>query len=567
MQFKQLKRFEQLRKRPLLAALTSAALALGAFAGLAGIGPSEAAAATSTGGVNIAYYDQWSVYGNAFYPKHLDTRGIAGKLDVLNYSFANIDPTNLTCLEGVNKAASQDESNGSAGDGAGDSYADYGKTFTAADSVDGVADVWNQPLAGNFNQLKKLKAKYPNLKINISIGGWTYSKYFSDVAASAAARTKFVTSCIDTFIKGNLPVADGFGGTGAAAGLFDGIDLDWEYPGSAAGHTGNHYSTADKANFTLLLAEFRKQLDAYGSANGRKMLLTAALPSGGDKIANLETDKIGSYLDYANLMTYDMNGAWATTGPTYHQSPLYASAGDPTAAKYTIDAAVNAYTAGGLAASKITLGYELYYRGWTGVPAGSTHGLAQTATGAAPARSLSATAGVAYYKELTGLVDNASYTYWDDTAKASYFYNGTEFWTGLNARSIQARADYAHCHGLGGAMMYSLLDLDTSTTLLNSITTAVDGSASSCSGSTSTPTATATATPTTTATPTVTATPTPTVTATTTCATAWSSSAIYVNGDKVSYAGHNWLAKWWTTNEIPGTTGEWGVWSDQGACG
>ena len=84
-------------------------------------------AAASTGGVKIAYYDQWSVYGNAFYPKHLDTRGIAGKLDVLNYSFGNIHPTDLTCFE-ANKAAG-DDNNPNAGDGAGDSYADYQKSF------------------------------------------------------------------------------------------------------------------------------------------------------------------------------------------------------------------------------------------------------------------------------------------------------------------------------------------------------------------------------------------------------------------------------------------------------
>ncbi|SDP13273.1 chitinase [Actinacidiphila guanduensis] len=46
----------------------------------------------------------------------------------------------------------------------------------------------------------------------------------------------------------------------------------------------------------------------------------------------------------------------------------------------------------------------------------------------------------------------------------------------------------------------------------------------------------------------------------------WSSSAIYVGGDKVSYGGHTWQAKWWTTDEVPGTTGEWGVWQDLGPC-
>lgn len=51
------------------------------------------------------------------------------------------------------------------------------------------------------------------------------------------------------------------------------------------------------------------------------------------------------------------------------------------------------------------------------------------------------------------------------------------------------------------------------------------------------------------------------------CAGTWASSAVYTNGMSASYAGHNWQAKWWTQGETPGTTGQWGVWSDQGACG
>ena len=139
--------------------------------------------------MKTAYFTQWGIYANAFYPKNLITTGIAGKLDFLNYAFANIHPTNLTCFE-ANKAASQDENNPNAGDGAGDAFADYGKSYGADISVDGVGDVWNQPIEGNFNQLKKLKAKYPNLKILISIGGWTYSKYFSDAASTDATRKK-----------------------------------------------------------------------------------------------------------------------------------------------------------------------------------------------------------------------------------------------------------------------------------------------------------------------------------------------------------------------------------------
>ncbi|NUL09179.1 glycosyl hydrolase family 18 protein [Streptomyces lunaelactis] len=559
-------------RRPLLAALTTAALAAGALAGFAGLGTAAGpaddltTAAASTGGVKIAYYDQWSVYGNAFYPKHLDTRGVAGKLDVINYSFGNIHPTDLTCFE-ANKAAG-DDANPNAGDGAGDSYADYQKSFAAADSVDGVADTWNQPIVGVFNQFKELKAKYPQLKINISLGGWTYSKFFHDAAKTDASRKKLVASCVKQYIQGDLPVEGGYGGAGAAAGIFDGIDIDWEYPGSANGHLGNHYGPEDKANFTLLLAEFRKQLDEYGTAHGgKKYLLTAALPAGQDKIKYIETDKIGAYLDYANIMTYDMHGAWDADGPTYHQSPLYSPASDPTdpiapgTEKYSIDNAIDAWLdgnaaygiAGGFPANKLTLGYEFYYRGWKGVPAGARNGLAQSATGASAARPVSQQAGIAHYKELGGIVDNAATTFWDDEAKAAYFYKDGEFFTGLDKRAIQARADYAHNRGLAGAMMYSLLGLDANATLFNDIVTAV--------GSSPNPDPTPTPTPSPSN-----PTPSPSDPPSGCSAAAWSSTAVYTGGGLVYHKGHTWKAQWWTQGEEPGTTGEWGVWLDQGAC-
>ena len=186
------------RTRSFAAAATVAATALIAIAGVnvATAGPPEAqaapqVAAATSGGVKTAYFTQWGIYQNAFYPKNLITTGVAAKLDFLNYAFANIHPTNHTCFM-ANQAASQDENNPNAGDGAGDAFADYGKSYGADISVDGVGDVWNQPIQGNFNQLKKLKAKQPNLKILISIGGWTYSKFFSDAAATDVHR---LTQC------------------------------------------------------------------------------------------------------------------------------------------------------------------------------------------------------------------------------------------------------------------------------------------------------------------------------------------------------------------------------------
>ena len=343
------------RMRTLAAAAGVAATALIAVAGISvAAGPpdkAQAAPAATSGGVKTAYFTQWGIYANGFYPKNLITTGMASKLDFLNYAFANIHPTSHTCFM-ANKAASQDENNPNAGDGAGDAFADYGKSYGADISVDGVGDVWNQPIQGNFNQLKKLKARNPNLKILISIGGWTYSKYFSDAASTDAKRKAFVSSCVNMFLKGDLPMVDGFGGPGSAAGIFDGIDIDWEYPGSPNGHVGNHYSPADKQNFTLLLAELRAQLDAYGNSVGRRMWLTAATPAGQDKIATIETNKIGQYLDYNNVMSYDMHGGWEATGPTNFQDPLYTAPNDPSSpvppgsGKYSVDAAVKAWTTG-----------------------------------------------------------------------------------------------------------------------------------------------------------------------------------------------------------------------------
>src|SRR5437660_2214577 len=127
----------------------------------------------------IAYFDQWSIYGNAYFPSNIASSGAASQLTAIIYDFENVDPVNLTCFEAIKDSDSSNESDPNAGDGAGDAFADYQKSYGPDISVDGTADTWNQPLVGNFNQLKELKAKYPKLKVVVSLGGWTYSKFFS----------------------------------------------------------------------------------------------------------------------------------------------------------------------------------------------------------------------------------------------------------------------------------------------------------------------------------------------------------------------------------------------------
>ncbi|GAA1972465.1 glycosyl hydrolase family 18 protein [Kitasatospora viridis] len=597
------------RRRPkglaALAAGTAASLLLGASLALTSGGTAHAAATNTTGaaatsgGIKVAYFDQWSIYSNAYYPKNINDSGTAGKLDYLIYDFANINPTTLQCFEAT-KAADTNDADPNAGDGAGDAFADYEKSFGSDISVNGTADVYNQPIAGNFNQLKELKAKNPNLKILLSIGGWTYSKYFSDAAATDASRKALVSSCIDMFIKGNLPSDAGYGGPGTGAGIFDGFDIDWEYPGGG-GHTGNHSSPNDKQDYTALLAEFRSELDAQGKTDGKTYALSAALPAGQDKIANIETDKVGQYLTFGDVMTYDMHGGWEATGPTNHQAALYSDPSDPATpiapgtSKYSIDEGIKAWTAGdpqygipgGFPAKKINMGVPFYYRGWTGVPAGSSHGLFQTATGPAPGAAMSGNVnGIRMYKELSGVVDNPADTYWDDTAKAAYFYDGTNFWSGENAQSIQSKADYLHCNGLGGSFAFSLYD-DPSATLFNDMANDTNGSAASClaaptsSAPVSTPpvstppvsTPPVTTPPVTTppvSTPPVTTPPvsTPPVTSTpgSCSAPSWSSAAVYATPTQVSWKGHLYTNKWWTTGEDPSLSGQWGAWTDNGPC-
>ncbi|MEW9534413.1 glycoside hydrolase family 18 protein [Microbispora sp. NPDC049125] len=248
----------------------------------------------------VGYLAQRGRYGATSTVRELDAGGMASRLTHVNYAFANIDPVTLTCVTGVTRPPAPDPEDPDQGDGAGDAWADYLRGFSAAESLDGVADPPDTPLAGNFNQLKKLKARHPGLKVLISIGGWTYSKYFSDAARTSANRQRFVKSCLDAYIRGDLPPIGGRGGPRSAEGVFDGVDVDWEWPGSE-GHLGNHVEGDDRRNLTALLAEFRAQLDALGEATGRHYLLTAYVPSDRAKLdAGFDLGGIRGFLDFTN---------------------------------------------------------------------------------------------------------------------------------------------------------------------------------------------------------------------------------------------------------------------------
>ena len=381
--------------------------------------------------VNAAYFYNGDGRTRGYYPKDIATSGAAARITHLVYAFGN--PT-------VNGCALSDPE------------ADYQKAFDAPNSVDGRADSADpHALRGNLGQLMKLKAAYPQLKVLISLGGWTLSSHFSEAARSAASREAFVRSCVDLFIRGNL------GNGVSAAGLFDGIDVDWEYPG-ACGATCAFFP-ADPHNFTLLLAEFRRQLDQVGKA----YLLTIAAPGVRDQYSLLELKAIHPYLDYINLMAYDLHGTWEKI--TNHHAALYSNSAEPAdTAGRSIDRAVNDYLASGVPAGKLVLGVPFYGRGWKGVPAAG-NGLYQKATGPATAVGDEGAAG---YRNLK----NLGYPgYRDPVAQAFWMYSSSDgiFWSCDDPASLKNKTRYIKSKGLAGAMSWELSNDDSTATLLSTL--------------------------------------------------------------------------------------------------
>jgi chitinase len=378
--------------------------------------------------VNIAYFYN----GNrAYHPKNIDTSGAAARITHLLYAFG--DPTAAGCA-------------------VSDPEADYLRSYDAAESVDGKADAPGEhTVRGNFGQLLKLKAKYPQLKVLISLGGWTLSSHFSEAAATSASRQAFVASCVGLFIRGDL------GNGMSIAGLFDGIDIDWEYPG-ACGNTCA-FSPADPRNFTLLLAEFRRQLGAID----KRYLLTIAASAGHEQYSLLELNAIHPYLDFINLMAYDLHGAWEKV--TNHNAALYANPAEPadTAGRY-IDRAVTDYLAAGVPPRKLVLGAPFYGHGWKGVSE-TNHGLYQPAGGPAKSSDEPGTEAFRILKDLgyPGFRDPVAQAFWVYSSTAGVF------WSYDDPASLLNKTNYIKSKGLAGAMSWELSNDDGAATLLKTL--------------------------------------------------------------------------------------------------
>ncbi|MCZ0205104.1 glycoside hydrolase family 18 chitinase [Streptomyces achromogenes] len=348
--------------------------------------------------VKMGYFTEWGIYGRNYNVKNLVTSGSAAKITHINYAFGNV--TGGKCA-------------------IGDSYADYDKAFTAENSVSGVADTWDQPLRGNFNQLRQLKAKYPHIKVLWSFGGWTWSGGFGDAAKNPAA---FAQSCYDLVEDPRW------------ADVFDGIDIDWEYP-NACGLTCD---TSGPAAYKNLMAALRAKF-------GPNYLVTAATTAdgtAGGKIDAADYAGAAQYLDWYNVMTYDFFGAWDAKGPTAPHSPLTSYDGIPKAGYTTADA-IAKFKAIGVPAKKLLVGIGFYGRGWTGVTQDAPGG---TATGPAAGTYEQ---GIEDYKVL-----KTSCPVTGTVAGTAYAHCGTNWWSYDTPATIKTKMAWANTQGLGGAFFW-----------------------------------------------------------------------------------------------------------------
>ena len=305
-------------------------------------------------------------------------------------------------------------------------------------STDPWADTDPDNPVAHFPQYAECAEKYPDTKILISIGGWTDSGHFSEMALTAESRGSFIQSCLETL--DTYP-------------FLSGLDIDWEYPGVARdpedeSDEGNPVVGDDRTNYTLLLKELREALDEHFGA-GKKILTVCAGASVGYSLSMQDYASLHPYVDRINLMTYDMAGPWEET--TGHHTALLGENSAETAVNYLLDQ--------GVPAEKIAIGSPLYSHGWKmNEPAQDTVGAAAAPIGdltwhdLLPLEQAAVPEGTPGWHMGYDEQKKAGWLWNDDPASSDYL----AFYTYDSAASLQAKLDYINEHGLGGLIVWEV---------------------------------------------------------------------------------------------------------------
>jgi chitinase len=333
----------------------------------------------------IGYYADWTAtrYPLASIP--------AGKLTHVNYAFGKIG-------------------------------ADHRLTWNAAAATEKVypGDCSEPGCAhGLFNQITVLKKSHPHLKFIMSVGGWTDSGPFYEMAATEPSRQAFADSCA-AFLK-TYP-------------QFDGVDIDWEHPVAGGLQPG---LPRDADNYVLLLAALRRAI-------GPDKLLTVAVGAGPRAIDPLDHARMAASLDWINVMTYDFHSGGSRAG---FNAALY-NHDDPSNPRLNLHDAVQAILAKGVPRGKLVAGVPFYGRGWRGVESSDVW---------SPGTGTLQVGGYQIIAET--FLKMPGYTrYWDDVAKVPWLYNAErkEWITYEDPQSMRLKGEYVARQTLAGAMFWEL---------------------------------------------------------------------------------------------------------------
>jgi GH18 family chitinase len=321
-----------------------------------------------------------------------------------------------------------------------------------------------------------MKAKSPELKVLISVGGWN----FNDCAASPAATVGQGSATCELF--SNIAASEESTRLFARNVIafcrkwgFDGFDLDWEYP-VVAGHNSNQKvdgafqdQTQDYKNYISMLRVMKEEFASEGT--GTPLLLTAAVGVGKHTVDTAyDIPGMNEHLDLINLMTYDLHGGWeprtgcnANLYATKEDEELGGGVGAGKAVDnypLSVSWAVDYWIHHGASPSKLTMGLATYGRGWKLANA-ADHGYNAAAAGASTPGASTKEAGYKAFYEIQELLrDGTATRYYDSDRECPYVVTSDGEWIGYDDKqSLAAKVDFAKDRKLAGTMVWAL-DLD-----------------------------------------------------------------------------------------------------------
>jgi chitinase len=320
---------------------------------------------------------------------------------------------------------------------------------------------------------------FSHIRWLISVGGWYDANYFTE-----ATKPQYRASFIQSIVK----YVEAFG--------FDGVDLDWEFPGfehgqmplpgkaavndgedayDCASTTCQEDRSKDGAQLVAFLQELREAFDGSLNRHGEAHLVTMASPSGYDKLSKFDMKSVCDNLDAVNIMSYDMSGAWEAV--TQHQAPLYEPDPGNTGRRYSVDDSISLFLEAGCLSEKIIMGIPFYARQFNHVAGCDDDvdlpGLRQPFSGPSTQTCVASPADcVPSYKQIAS--NPNLQTILDPDSGAAYSLergteNGCVLYSYDTPAVIELKGDYATTLGLGGFMYWAIGEDSNGGVLLESL--------------------------------------------------------------------------------------------------